>query len=140
MFLYEVTTPSEIEKEYDLPEGSVRRDLARERFRAAEVRKSGSTWLITWREAKRIYKGELTMIKVIDDWTWICTRVDGELENDELSKEVTEWSDKHGIDLDRVKELYHDGLTHGRENGKYLSFSQWFHEYKEIQEETDRLR
>jgi|SRR5690625_5130858 len=131
MFLYQVTTAKEIEQEYNLPEGSVRRDLSRDRFRKSEVRKSGSTWLITKREAKRVYKGEFTMIKVKDDWTWVVEHVEEELENDALYDDVYEYMTKHRIDLDQVKELYHDGLTHGIEDGKYLPFSQWFYEFSE---------
>lgn len=137
MFLYEVTTAKEIEQEYGLPEGSVRRDLSRNKFRKSEVRKSGSTWLITWREAKRVYKGELTMINVRDDWDWVSAHVDEELQNEMLFEEVQAWADKKGISIERVKELYHDGLSEGIENGKYLPFSQWFYEYKEADEEWE---
>lgn len=131
MFLYDVTTAKEIEETYGLPEGSVRRDLSRDRFRKSEVRKSGSTWLITKREAKRIYKGELTMINVKNDWDWVNEHVRNELENEVLLNDVTEYANKKGIDIDRVKELYVEGIDHGEENGKYLSFSQWFYEYTE---------
>lgn len=135
MFLYDVTTSKEIEQEYKLPEGSVRRDLSRNKFRKSEIRKSGSTWLITKREAKRVYKDELTFIDVKDDWDWVRKHVDEELENELLLEEVSDWADEKEIDLNRVKELYHDGIETGAEDGKYLSFSQWFYEYKEMSEE-----
>lgn len=131
MFLFEVVTPAEIEEMFDLPTGSVRRDINRDKFRKSEIRKSGSTWLITKREAKRVYKGELTMIKVIDDWTWVSMHVDEELENESLFDEVNEYMQKHNIDLDRIKELFHDGLSNGIEDGKYLPFAQWFYEFSE---------
>lgn len=131
MFLYDVVTPAEIEEMYDLPSESVRRDINRGKFRESEVRKSGSTWLITKREAKRIYMGELTMIKVKDDWYWVGDHVDKELENEKLHEQVLEYMQKHNIDLDRVKEMYRDGLSEGMEDSKYLSFSQWFYEFTE---------
>lgn len=131
MFLYEVVTPAEIEEMFDLPTGSVRRDINRNKFRKSEIRKSGSTWLITKREAKRVYKGELTMIKVMDDWNWVSNHVDEELKSETLFDDVNEYMQKHNIDLERVKELYHDGLSNGIEDGKYLPFSQWFYEFSE---------
>lgn len=130
MFLYKVTTAKEIEEEYSLPEGSVRRDLSRNKFRQSEIRKSGSTWLITKREAKLFYKGEFTMIKVENDWTWVVNHVDEELENEVLYDDVLEYANGRNIDLDRVKELYMDGIVEGEESGKYLPFAQWFYEYK----------
>lgn len=144
MFLYEVVTPAEIEEMFSLPAGSVRRDISRGKFRKSEIRKSGSTWLITKREAKRVYKGELTMINVMNDWDWVSNHVDEELENETLYEEVNEYMQKHNIDLERVKELYHDGLSNGIEDGKYLSFSQWFYEfaYDDIAEalKADRVK
>ena len=137
MFLYEVTTAKEIEQEYGLPEGSVRRDISRNKFRKSEIRKSGSTWLIAKREAKRVYKGELTMINVRDDWGWVSAHVDEELQNEILFEEVQAWANKKGISIERVKELYHDGLSEGIEEGKYLPFSQWFYGYKEFDEEWE---
>ncbi|HDR4572238.1 hypothetical protein JC777_00465 (plasmid) [Bacillus cytotoxicus] len=134
MMLKQVMTAKEMEELYELPPGSVRRDLARGRFRKSEICKSGATWLITAREAKRVYKKELTFIKVLDDWDWVNLHVDEELENSDLYDIVEGWMNKHQIDLNQVKDLYHEGLTQGMENGRYLSFSQWFYEYKESQE------
>ena len=131
MFLYDVVTPAEIEEMYDLPSESVSRDINRGKFRESEVRKSGSTWLITKREEKRIYMGELTMIKVKDEWYWVGYHVDKELESEKLHEQVLEYMQKHNIDLDRVKEMYRDGLSEGMEDSKYLSFSQWFYEFTE---------
>jgi Helix-turn-helix domain len=131
MFLFDVVTPAEIEKMFDLPTGSVRRDINRNKFRKSEIRKSGSTWLITKREAKRVYKGELAMIRVMDDWTWVNNHVDEELENETLFDDVNEYMQKHNIDVDRIKELYHDGLSNGIEDGKYLPFAQWFYEFSD---------
>src|SRR5690606_38832333 len=99
-----------------------------------EIRKSGSTWLITKREAKRIYKEEFTMIKVNENWDWAVDHVENELENEVLLDEVSEWANEKNIDLDRVKELYHEGLVNGVEENKYLPFPQWFYEYKEMDE------
>ncbi|EOV9525564.1 helix-turn-helix domain-containing protein [Bacillus cytotoxicus] len=135
MMLKQVMTVKEIEELYELPLESVSLDLSRNKFRKSEIRKSGSTWLITTREAKRVYEKELTFIKVLNDLDWINIHVDEELENSDLYDIVEEWMDKHRIDLDQVKDLYHEGLNQGVEDGKYLSFSQWFYEFKESQED-----
>src|SRR5690606_20094540 len=142
MFLYEVTTAKEIEQEYGLPEGSVRRDISRGKFRKAEIRKSGSTWLITKREAIRVYKGEFTFIPVMDDWEWVSMHVDEELKNNALYEDVLRYMRKYNIELGIIKELYHDGLSNGIEDGKYLSFSQWFYEfaYHDIAKENKSQR
>lgn len=135
MFLYDVLTPKEIEVVFDLPAGTVRRDLSRGKFRDSEVRKSGSVWLITSREAKRVYKDELTFIDVVDDWDWIYHHIDNEMKNPILEESVLDWARDNDIDLDRIRELYSQAIEGGIEDGQYLSFSQWFHEYKEMVEE-----
>ena len=136
MFLFEVMTSAEIEEKYFLPAGSVRRDLSRGKFRPSEIRKSGGTWLITAREAKRVYTGELTFIPVIDDWEWVLRHVKNELENPVFDGIVRSVLDKPYMDENDVKnlaDLYWCGLQDGLENGKYISFSQWFYEfYKDI--------
>lgn len=139
MFLYDVTTSAEIEQTLGLPTGTVRRDLRRGRFRKSEVRKSGSTWLITWREAKRIYKDELTMIKVKNDWDWIIEHCDGEL-NEQLVEDIKEYTNNPYMDRNDFLNVYQlyaegmDGVNVPEEGGEYLSFSQWFYEMKEDKE------
>ena len=71
------------------------------------------------------------MINVKNDWTWVNNHVDEEMENETLFDGVHAYMQKHNIDLDGVKELYHDGLLNGIEDGKYLPFSQWFYEFSE---------
>jgi len=134
MFLYEVTTPREIELEYGLPHRSMTRDLHRGRFRKSEIRKSGATWLITKREAKRVYKSELTFIPVIDDFEWVLFHVRNELQNESFSDLVRRVLNKPFLDdndVCRLADLYHDGLRDGIEDGKYIPFAQWFYEYFE---------
>ncbi|HLR71968.1 MAG TPA: hypothetical protein VK085_11145 [Pseudogracilibacillus sp.] len=70
------------------------------------------------------------MVKVKNDWTWVAEHVNEELKNEALYDEVLEYANESNIDIDRVKELYHDGIDGGMENGEYLSFSQWFYEFK----------
>lgn len=69
------------------------------------------------------------MIKVKNDWSWVVEHVEEELKDEELFNDVHEFMTEKRIDLDRVKELYHDGIEHGIEDGKYLPFSEWFYEY-----------
>jgi len=70
------------------------------------------------------------MIKVKNDWTWVVERVNRELNgNTELEEKVYQYMDEKNIDLDRVKEMYQDGIEHGEENGKYLTFENWFNEF-----------
>lgn len=133
MFLYEVVTPAEIEEMFSLPAGSVRRDISRGKFRKSEIRKSGGTWLITAREARRVYTGEFTFIPVIDDWEWVLRHVKNELENplfDELVRSVLgPFLDEN--DMKNLADLYWDGLQNGLEDGKYIPFAQWFYEFYE---------
>lgn len=134
MILHEVMTPREIEQIYSLPEGSVRRDLSRGKFRSSEIRKSGGTWLITAREAHRVYAGELTFIPVKDDFEWVLDHVREELKNDTLNDLVRRVLDKPFMNNNDVKNLaglYHEGLQQGIENGKYIPFAQWFYEHFE---------
>ncbi|WP_085523839.1 helix-turn-helix domain-containing protein [Tuberibacillus sp. Marseille-P3662] len=136
--IYQVMTPSEVETTFELPTGSVRRDLHRdkdkwEKFRKSEVRKSGSTWLIMSREALRIYKDDIKMIPVKVDWDWVVDHVDNEM-NDVLENEVLTFLND---DIDRIYELYMDGVKDGIEDGKYLTFTEWFYRYKESEDEKN---
>ena len=134
MFLYEVVTANEIEEMFSLPEGSVRRDISRGKFRKAEIRKSGGTWLITAREARRVYTGQLTFIPVINDWEWVLRHVKDELSNpvfDELVRSVLDKPYMDENDVKNLTSLYWEGLENGLEDGKYISFSQWFYEFYE---------
>lgn len=139
MCIYHVTTAREIEQEYGLPVGSVRRDLSRGKFRKSEVRKSGSTWLITKREAARVYKNELTLIPVINDWEWALQHVREELENpvmDELVRKVLHKPFMNDDDVKNLASIYFDGMRSGLDNGKYLPFAQWFYEFYEYENEN----
>ena len=44
---------------------------------------------------------------------------------------IGELVNNRSINLDRIKELYHEAIRSGAEKGKYLSFSVWFHEFTE---------
>jgi len=133
MFLYDVVTPAEVEEMFSLPEGSVRRDLRRSKFRRSEIRKSGATWLITLREAKRVYSGYEDKIQVKKDWNWIKTYVDSEL-NPVLEEEIEKFLD--GTPFERIYELYIDAIEGiGIEDeGEYLSFVEWFYRFRESYE------
>ncbi|MDR9792666.1 helix-turn-helix domain-containing protein [Aeribacillus pallidus] len=133
MFLYDVVTPAEIEKIFSLPEGSVRRDIKRKLFRRSEIRKSGATWLITLREAKRVYQDHEDRIPVKKDWHWIKAYVDSEL-NPVLEEEIADFLD--GAPFDRIYELYFDAIEGiGIEDeGEYLSFVEWFYRFRESYE------
>jgi len=133
MFLYQVVTPAEIEKIFSLPEGSVRRDIKRKLFRRSEIRKSGATWLITLREAKRVYQDHEDRIPVKKDWDWIKAYVDSEL-NPVLEEEISEFLGD--APFDRIYELYFDAIEGiGIEDeGEYLSFVEWFYRFRESYE------
>lgn len=77
------------------------------------------------------------MIKIVNDWNWISKYVDKELENEELYDKVLAYMMKYNISLGRMKELYHDAVDYGMENGKYLSFSEWFQEFREGEKERE---
>lgn len=140
MFLYEVMTPREIEIRYNLPHGSVIRDIHRNKFRPSEIRKSSGTWLITEREARRVYTGKLTFIPVKDDFEWVLDHVQQELKNDTLNELVRKVMGKPFMNDNDVKNLaglYYDGLRNGMEDGKYIPFAQWFYEFFEDQIEEE---
>ncbi|MED0702803.1 helix-turn-helix domain-containing protein [Aeribacillus composti] len=136
MFLYDVVTPAEIEKMFSLPAGSVRRDIKRKLFRRSEIRKSGATWLITLREAKRVYQGYEDKIQVKKDWNWVRNYIDSEL-NPVLEEEIADFLD--GAPFERIYELYFDAIEGiGIEDeGEYLSFVEWFYRFKESYETTE---
>lgn len=136
MFLYDVVTPAEVEEMFSLPEGSVRRDLRRSKFRQSEIRKSGATWLITLREAKRVYSEYEDKIQVKKDWNWVRNYIDSEL-NPVLKEEIADFLD--GAPFDRIYELYLDGIEGaGIDDGEeYISFVEWFYRFKESVEEWE---
>jgi hypothetical protein len=53
--LYQTMTVSEIEERWELPAGSVRRDIDRGKFRPGELMKSGKFHKIMYLAAKRVY-------------------------------------------------------------------------------------
>lgn len=166
MFLYEVMTTNEIEREFELPAGSVRRDISRGLFRKSEMRKSGTTWLITKREALRVYKGEMTEVKatvelhtiskyieeiddlevaetlenLMDDFIrdWAVGHVEEELKNELLMEDVEEVMRKLNIPLWLIIDEYHNGVREGiTEDKNYIPFSQWFYEYYDVLDDDD---
>lgn len=65
---------------------------------------------------------------VKNDWEWIKDHVRKEIaSNSVLEEKVIQTS----LSLDQVTELYAEGIEHGMEDGKYLSFTDWFHEFFE---------
>lgn len=74
------------------------------------------------------------MIDVKNDWNWVSTHVESELKDDELYSRVLAYMQKYRLDLDRIKDLYHDGLINGIQDGKYLTFSEWFNRFTEWEE------
>ena len=77
------------------------------------------------------------MIEVKNDWAWISKHVEKELEDEKLYDKVFSYMMKYNIGLGRMKELYHDAVDYGMENGKYLSFSEWFQEFIEGEKERE---
>lgn len=72
----------------------------------------------------------MELIKVKNDWTWVCHHVDELLNsNEKLNDDILMYIEENKIDLDRIKEMYLDGIEHGIEDGKYLSFETWFYEF-----------
>lgn len=66
-----------------------------------------------------------------DDIDWVHSQVESELIEQQLKVDVEDYMDDKDIDLEQVKELYHDGLREGLENGRYLTFKSWFYAYTE---------
>jgi hypothetical protein len=82
--LFEFATPEEIEKELGLLEGTVLYDIfENKKFWSHEVRKSGTTWLITKREAYRVYYEEYSDVRIRNDWNSVMDYVYSVFEGDE---------------------------------------------------------
>ena len=74
------------------------------------------------------------MIYVKNDWDWVSAHVESELKDEKLYSRVLAYMRKYRIGLDRMKDLYHDGLEHGIQDGKYLTFCEWFNRFTEWEE------
>lgn len=59
-------TTWEAEQEYGLPEGTIRRDIHRERFEAGEYQKVGRGWILSREAIERVYKKEAAKMKKIE--------------------------------------------------------------------------
>ena len=79
------------------------------------------------------------MIKAKNDWNWISEHVEKELEDEKLYDKVFAYMMKYNIGIGRIKELYHDAVDYGMENGKYLSFREWFQEFTELEKEREEI-
>lgn len=80
------------------------------------------------------------MIKVKNDWNWISEYVEKELEDEKLYDKVFSYMRKHNINIGRIKELYHDAVDYGMtDDGKYLSFREWFQEFTELEKEKEEI-
>lgn len=143
--LYQVATSKEIEKELNLPETTVRRDISRNRFWSHEIRKSGSTWLIMKREAYRVYRNEYEKVKVKCDWRAINEYVFSVLnDDDELYGMAAEIFDENDVKMlvQRVAETYSDGiigadLYEEGETVEYICLEQYLYLLKECRQEND---
>jgi hypothetical protein len=56
-------TTLEAEREYGLPEGTVRRDIHRKRFKDTEYQKVGRGWIVSREAIERVYKKEAAKMK-----------------------------------------------------------------------------
>ena len=56
-------TTLEAEREYGLPEGTVRRDIHRKRFKDTEYQKVGRGWIVSREAIERVYKKETAKMK-----------------------------------------------------------------------------
>ena len=74
----------------------------------------------------------MEMISVVNDWTWVREHAEKMIKEDEqLEDEVIKVARENGMEVVNIIELYHEGLLLGQEStgeeGKYLSFKDWFY-------------
>lgn len=77
-------------------------------------------------------------IKVVNDWTWVKEHSEKMIKEDEqLENDVLTIAKENRIEVINIIELYHEGLSldqesAGGEEGKYLSFKDWFYEFYQL--------
>ena len=80
----------------------------------------------------------MEMINVVNDWTWVRNHAEKMIKEDEqLEDEVIKVARENRIEVINIIELYHEGLSLGQESaggeeGKYLSFKDWFYEFYQL--------
>lgn len=75
----------------------------------------------------------MELIKVKNDWTWIVNHAkDMLMEDSHLHKDILRIAKEKRLDIIRIIDLYSEGLSNGAENGKYLSFKDWFYEFFQL--------
>lgn len=106
-------SPQEIEQELDLPENTVIEDIARNRFWSHEVRKDGSNWLLTKREAIRVYKNEWTNVSIKCDssiiYNYVFSKLNGDEELYHIASTIYEVVDLKKL-TSIVADMYSDGI------------------------------
>lgn len=88
-------------------EGTIRRDIHRNKFETDEVEKAGPNWLITREAVKRVYLRGGNVNKIVywtDEKTGACvelagTKWDGDLSDEELLAKAREVAEQEGMDL-----------------------------------------
>lgn len=77
----------------------------------------------------------MEMINVVNDWTWVREHAEKMIKEDEqLEDDVIKVARENRMEVVNIIELYHEGLSlhqesAGGEEGKYLSFKDWFYEF-----------
>ena len=77
-------------------------------------------------------------INVVNDWTWMKRHAKKMIEEDEkLENDVLAVAREFRIEPIHIIELYSEGLSlhlesSGGEEGKYLSFKDWFYEFYQL--------
>lgn len=71
----------------------------------------------------------MEMINVKKDWNWIFNNAREEMMDDcQLHKDVLRVAKEQKLDIVRIVTLYSAGIYQA-ENGKYLSFKDWFYDF-----------
>ena len=71
----------------------------------------------------------MEMIKVKKDWNWIFNNARKEMMDDcQLHEDVLRVAKEQKLDIVRIVTLYSAGV-YGTENGKYLTFKDWFYDF-----------
>lgn len=73
---------------------------------------------------------DIEMIEVKNDWSWVVLHAKNLMTEDkELNEDVLKIAKKNRIDIISIIDLYSEGLDNGMDEGKYLSFKDWFYSF-----------
>ena len=75
----------------------------------------------------------MEMIEVKNNWGWITLHAKEMMTEDkQLYEDVSKIAKMNKVDIISIIDLYSEGVDKGIENGKYLSFKDWFYKFYQL--------